>query len=100
FDDDPDAAAALDWLEGTYAGLHAQHLQEWLTDQHDWPAEWRDASGLSDALLRLSPAQLQELKDELHAVIARWHDVESGDDAERVLVVLSAFPFRRAGAGS
>lgn len=99
FDDDADASAALNWLEAHYAREHARRLQEWLTSQQDWSAQWRDTSGMSDALLRLSPSQARQLQEELLEVIARWRAAEPGEGAERVQLNLSAFPFRREGDG-
>jgi hypothetical protein len=43
--------------------------------------------------MRLTPAQLEALREELLATIFRYRDAgPDGDDAERVVVLLQAFP--------
>ncbi|GIG92491.1 ArsR/SmtB family transcription factor [Plantactinospora endophytica] len=104
FADDPDALAAADWLYRHAIRLHADLTERWVTEQHTYPAEWRDAANFSDVLLRLDPPQLRQLNDELHAVIDRYrHAVpavdgmdlpEPGDGTEQVLLYLHSFPVR------
>ncbi|GAB3982939.1 helix-turn-helix domain-containing protein [Plantactinospora veratri] len=104
FDGDPDALAAADWLHRHAVRLHADLTERWITEQHEFPVEWRDAATFSDVLLRLTPAQLRQLNDELHAVVDRYqHAVpgvdgvdlpEPGDGTEQVLLYLHSFPVR------
>ncbi|ROT33293.1 winged helix-turn-helix domain-containing protein [Micromonospora sp. HM5-17] len=107
FDDQPDAAAAADWLYRNALRVHAEQAERWIETQRDYPAEWREAAELSDCLLRLTPHQLRQLIDELHAVLDRYRhalvpvDTPPGgqepaapDGTERVLLYLHAFPVR------
>jgi len=92
FDADPDAAAARDWLEGAYARLFGETLQRWLDSRDQWSAEWRDAAGMSDVLLELSPSQVRALTGELRAVVDRFRHVEPEEGAERLALYLAVFP--------
>ncbi|MEQ4301942.1 helix-turn-helix domain-containing protein [Plantactinospora sp. B6F1] len=104
FAGDPDALAASDWLHRHAVRLHADLTERWVTEQHDYPAEWHDAATFSDVLLRLTPAQLRQLTDELHAVVDRYrHAVPAvdgtdpaapEDGTEQVLLYLHSFPVR------
>ncbi|MEE6261864.1 ArsR/SmtB family transcription factor [Plantactinospora sonchi] len=107
FDQHPDARAAADWLYRYALRVHADQAERWVENQQEFPVEWREAAGLSDYLLRLTPGQLQQLSDELHAVLDRYrHALVSVDDpaqqeqteepggTERVLLYLHAFPVR------
>ncbi|MBF9132645.1 helix-turn-helix transcriptional regulator [Plantactinospora sp. S1510] len=102
FDDDPDARAAADWLYRYAFRIHADQAERWITNQHDYPVEWRDAVGLSDFLLRLTPQQLRQLNDDLYAVIDRYRHTfpavdtpaEPGDGTEQVLLYWHSFPVR------
>lgn len=98
FEDDPDAKAANEWLEGAYVRQFQERLERWLSSRDDWPVHWRDAADMSDYFLELSSAQLQQMQDELHAIIERYRDAgPSGDDAERVFVFLHSFPEKKSG---
>jgi DNA-binding transcriptional ArsR family regulator len=67
----------------------------WIDELERWDGDWRDASEMSDIALRLTPAQLKSLRDELLATIFRYRDAgPDGEDAERVMVLLQAFPQR------
>jgi DNA-binding transcriptional ArsR family regulator len=94
---DPDTAAATEWLAGHAVRLHAQWSDTFAQSQDAWSPEWVDASTLSDYLLELTPGRLRQLVEELDAVIERYrgdadHHNEEGTEAERVTVVLHAFP--------
>jgi hypothetical protein len=72
-------------------------LARWIEELEDWETDWQEASELSDVALRLTPAQLVSLRDELLATIFRYRDAgPDGPDAERVMVLLHAFPQRGA----
>jgi DNA-binding transcriptional ArsR family regulator len=74
---------------------HARWQARWIDELESWDSEWRDASEQSDLALRLTPAQLKALREELLATIFRYRDAgPDGDDAERVMVLLQAFPQR------
>ena len=92
FAEDPDDRAAADWLLSQHTLLKSRWLTDWFTERHEWPTEWRNAADNSDFLLELSAQQLAAMRDEIHGVINRYLDAESEPDAERVTVLLDAFP--------
>ncbi|MET0728753.1 MAG: helix-turn-helix domain-containing protein [Acidimicrobiales bacterium] len=94
YDDDPDARAADDWLIRNQARRTAGWLADWLDVRHDWPNEWREAADQSDYHLALTAAGLRDLMEEVHAVVRRHRNAAdpSAPGAERVTVVLQAFP--------
>ena len=76
---------------------HARWLAHWIDELESWEPEWQDASEVSDLVLRLTPDQLKSLKEELLATIFRYREAgPDGPDAERVMVLLQAFPQRGA----
>jgi DNA-binding transcriptional ArsR family regulator len=96
-------AAFLDAEPGEAEGLrqfmrrvvsdYARWQARWIDELETWSSEWQDASELSDLAMRLTPAQLKSLREELLATIFRYRDDgPNGDDAERVVVLLQAFP--------
>lgn len=96
----PDAEAAREWLEGEYFRRFTEHMQRWVAEAAGWPLEWRDAAGASDYILRLTPAELRDLSNEIHAVLERYRVLgapgsgEAGgdDDRRRVLFYMHAIP--------
>ncbi len=68
-------------------------VEDWVRSRHEWPEEWRDVGVLNDYPLKLTPERLRDLVGELDAIIERYRSAPSAaDDAERVVVVLDAFP--------
>ncbi|MFC3501880.1 helix-turn-helix domain-containing protein [Micromonospora krabiensis] len=94
FDDDPDARAAVRWIETNHVRLMAEQAQRWFSVADDQPRAWRDAAALSDMVLTLDPARLRALNDELWQVLVRYHEEppSDGPDARQVHVFLSALP--------
>lgn len=91
--DDPDAAAAAGWLRRHYWQEEAHRVAQWEEYRPQWPPEWREAAGLSDALLELDADELRELMAELHEVLRRYRNRPGrGDAARRVTVYLHAMP--------
>jgi DNA-binding transcriptional ArsR family regulator len=74
---------------------YARWQARWIDELANWSREWQDASELSDLTMQLTPAQLKALRDELLATILRYREAgPDGEDAERVMVLLQAFPQR------
>ena len=74
---------------------YARWLAGWVDELDDWSPEWHDAWELSDLHMRLTPAQLKALTAELLETIMRYRAAgPDGEDAERVAVLLQAFPQR------
>ncbi|MEU4782273.1 helix-turn-helix domain-containing protein [Micromonospora sp. NPDC023633] len=94
FDDDPDARAAVQWIQADQARLLAEQAERWMAVAHGYSREWRDAAGMSDILLTLGPARLRALNDEVWQLLQRYRDepVPDEPEAESVLFFLAAFP--------
>lgn len=91
--DDPDDRAAVDWLLGHHVRSKMRWLEDWVESRKEWSTAWRAAADSSDVQLQLTPAQLQAMNDELHAVIERYRATGPDDgDAARVMVLLDSFP--------
>jgi DNA-binding transcriptional ArsR family regulator len=95
FEDDPDASAASDWIQGFGLRLLTEEAERWLATRADYSRAWREAASFGDRMLRLTPARLRALADELQDVLRR-HDREpdAGEDTEQVVVAVAAFPRR------
>ncbi|MPV39010.1 helix-turn-helix domain-containing protein [Georgenia subflava] len=89
---DPDSEAANDWLQAEGLRQFQQRADAWHGAKQEWPLPWRDAAGMSDYFLDLSPAQLAELTHELDAVVERYRAEPPRPDARRVFVFLQAYP--------
>jgi DNA-binding transcriptional ArsR family regulator len=90
---DPDGEAASDWLRRSYLRTFVEGSERWLAVQRDWPIEWREAADWGDALVRVTPAQLVALRDEMQAVLTRFRDPTPDDPAaEAVAVYVQAIP--------
>jgi DNA-binding transcriptional ArsR family regulator len=94
YEGDPDARAAVEWMQSVQLRLLVEWGERWMTRQHAYSSEWRDAAGISDAALTLSPRQLRALTDELWQVLVRYRNEPPSDepDAQMVGYVLAAFP--------
>ncbi|MFI2648184.1 MULTISPECIES: helix-turn-helix domain-containing protein [Micromonospora] len=94
FDDDPDARAAIDWIQGDQVRLLAQHAEQWFATQQEWAPEWRDAFGMSDIFMTIPVARLEEIKSEVWELLERHRNeadpAEPG--AEQVQIFLATYP--------
>lgn len=73
----------------------AERGLEWVSGAAAWPPEWVDASDMSDWFLELTPDEVRELREELHAVIERWTDRARRPGTEQVTAVVQLLPRRR-----
>jgi hypothetical protein len=90
---DPDAEAASGWLRQHYWSHFSEKVAHWEDERPHWPVEWRDAAHMSDALLTVSAAQLDELMTELASVVLRFKErADAEPDGRQVIVHLSAMP--------
>ncbi|MEU8300991.1 helix-turn-helix domain-containing protein [Micromonospora sp. NPDC048909] len=94
FDDDPDARAAVQWIQADQVRLLAEQAERWMAVAPGWSREWRDAAGMGDMVLELGPARLRALNDELWQLLMRYRDEATPDerDSQSVHVFLAAFP--------
>jgi DNA-binding transcriptional ArsR family regulator len=74
---------------------YARWEARWIEELESWEPDWQEAAELSDLALRLTPRQLRALADELLETILRYREAgPDGEGAERVMVLLHAFPQR------
>ncbi|MFG2103825.1 ArsR/SmtB family transcription factor [Micromonospora echinaurantiaca] len=94
FDDDPDARAAIEWIQGDQVRHLVEHAERWFARQHEWSAAWRDALGMGDIFMTMSPARLEQLKTEVWELLERHREESDADapDAEQVQVFVAAYP--------
>ncbi|KKK05655.1 helix-turn-helix domain-containing protein [Micromonospora sp. HK10] len=97
FDDDPDARAAIDWIQGDQVRLLAGHAEQWFATQDEWSPVWRNAFGMSDFFLTVSADRLAAIEAELWAVLERHRQeadpAEPG--AEQVQIFVAAYPMQK-----
>ncbi|MER5888952.1 helix-turn-helix domain-containing protein [Streptomyces sp. NPDC001941] len=96
FRDDPDAHGALSVYLSELVRQLFSRVMTYVGE--DWDATWRAAGTIADWRdLRLTPAQLMALNEELTAVVARYARVADdapAPDALPVVVQLQSFPRR------
>jgi DNA-binding MarR family transcriptional regulator len=51
--------------------------ETWRATRSAYPAAWREAAADSEYLFYLTPAELEQLNAEVHAVLSRWFDLEN-----------------------
>jgi DNA-binding transcriptional ArsR family regulator len=94
-DDDPGRLEAGRALSRVAAADHARWVARFLDEAPQWSREWREAAGLSDRWLTLTPERLAALEREVWQVIERYADEPSTEpDAARVAIVFDAVPQR------
>ena len=87
FAGDEDSETALNWLVRDYVRQLGQQFERWLDVEGSWPVEWRDAAGMSDTFVIVTPAQAEALQADLDEVLARHRLVGQGrPDARRLAV--------------
>ena len=89
FAGDEDAETALNWLVRDYTRHFAEQFERWLDVEATWPAAWRDAAGMSDTFIIATPEQVEELKQEIDELLARYRRVGQGNPQARRLAVYS-----------
>ncbi|CAM3103655.1 helix-turn-helix domain-containing protein [Stackebrandtia soli] len=89
----PDEQAASREYTQAVVTSYAERLRQVAGQVPVLSEEWFNASVFSDHALRLTAAGLEELKHELHEVIARHAaETQSTEDAATVIVGLQAYP--------
>jgi DNA-binding transcriptional ArsR family regulator len=94
FDDDPDARAAIEWIQGDQVRFLVDHAERWFAEQHEWSPAWRDAFGMGDIFMSIPPSRLEALKTEVWQVLERYRNEAdpAEPDAKQVQVYLAAYP--------
>jgi DNA-binding transcriptional ArsR family regulator len=70
-------------------------IEHWRATYHEWPREWVDATAEASLHFRLRPQELNELHDELEALLNRWiakSNQRSDDDLVDVEMQVYSFP--------
>ena len=80
---DDDDVAAIGWLRRDHLRRMAEGAERWLDVAAGWPADWVEASGLSDTVVTVTVDQLRACQSELAAVLDRWRSVGERDPAAR-----------------
>lgn len=101
FRDAPERAAAHLAATRLFHEQRADMYRRYLDERATWSAEWNAAAPDSESLLRLTAAELDELREELLALAAKYDEkgrsaVAAGDTEGREHVALHVygFPFR------
>jgi DNA-binding transcriptional ArsR family regulator len=98
--DDPEAAAASDWLKRHYLRSFIDRYERWLDDADTWPIEWRAAAESGDTTLRGTPEDFASFQRELLYLLDRYRDRSPGSpNARRVEFDYHAFPSPEPGDG-
>jgi predicted ArsR family transcriptional regulator len=89
----PEDYATFEGYHRAIAVVHAERLQQSVDEYGLLPAAWREASGLSDWVVRLTPARARELLEALVAVVEGFaEDPADADEAANYEVMLHTFP--------
>lgn len=101
FADRPEGVAVLSQVTRQLLATRAERYERYLDQQAAWPREWTDASFSSEYMPRLTSDELQEMAEEIGALMRRWIDrgrsaEETGDTVgrEHVAVQMYGFPSR------
>ncbi|MEO3780523.1 helix-turn-helix domain-containing protein [Micromonospora sp. B11E3] len=94
YDDDPDARAAIEWIQGDQVRHLVEHAERWFAAQHEWSPAWRDALGMGDTFMTVPPDRLKALHAELWQILERYRSEAdpAAPGAERVSIFLAAYP--------
>jgi DNA-binding transcriptional ArsR family regulator len=93
FGDDEDARTALGWLVRDYHRQFDSAYAHWLDVEEEWPEQWRDGTGMSDAWVEVTPEQLTTVQQEIEAVLIRHRLAGAGDPrARRIHLWRFTFP--------
>jgi predicted ArsR family transcriptional regulator len=96
YPDDPDAAAAVDWLETHQLNVVVQGIESWHRTAPAEPAEWRDVAGMGDYALHLDAEQLRDLQSDLEELIERHQsraEAAPRPGARQVMFFIAAVPY-------
>ena len=84
----------MDELSLRQLGQQQRLLANYAEESAQLDDDWRTAASLNDWGLRLSPAAVRELAEELNAVISRWRDTREEPGQPFVSVLLDLFPVK------
>ncbi len=91
FAEDPAGSIVADAAMSLELEHHVEKVRAWNARREEAQRGWSDAAFSTSTWLRLSPAELHELADELVALLHRWHErADANDDAGREPVFVFA----------
>ena len=96
YPDDPDAVAAVDWLEAHQLRILVDRIETWHTVAHGEPPQWRDVAGMGDYALTLDPEQLRDLQADIEDLVERHQARASANPrpgARPVMFFYAGVPF-------
>ncbi|MET8723718.1 ArsR/SmtB family transcription factor [Streptomyces misionensis] len=100
FRDAPEKAAAHTAASRLFFAQRTEMYQRYLDERAHWGEEWKAAAQSSEAVLRLTAAELAELTREMLALVQRYDELGRAAEAagrtgdrENVAVHTYAFPF-------
>ena len=79
---DPDGARAAQAASTAFIDYQFAEIRERAQTLYQEPSEWRDALGMNNTYQYLTPAEVAEMHDEVHAMMMRFRD-RSDDSAAR-----------------
>ncbi|WP_197429670.1 hypothetical protein, partial [Auraticoccus cholistanensis] len=68
-----------------------EHVEHWLDVEGSWPTPWRNALGLSDTAVLVTPEQLQQMQQEIGDVLARYRHRGDGDPRARTVAAYTVY---------
>ena len=87
--DTPEGRETLDAYLQTVVTIYSQRLQEAIEERPLLPPEWREVFDLNDRVVRLTPSQADQLKEQVRAIIPGF---EEDADGEPVMFQFHAYP--------
>jgi hypothetical protein len=92
--EEPELTAAADQYARVMVGRDATIIETFIDHRADLPDTWRDVATMASNEMRLSPAQLGDLRAELGSVVARYQALaeDSAPDSHPVQVITYAVP--------
>ena len=72
--DQPGGREVHEQMQRLQVDAMGRELRAWLDHGHVHGPQWAAVAGLSDYVLRLTPAETRQLLAELYAVLGRWSD--------------------------
>ncbi|WP_436527863.1 helix-turn-helix domain-containing protein [Actinoplanes sp. HUAS TT8] len=95
YEGDPEATAAVEWLEAFQVRHFAELAQNWRRALPDESPAWQETAEISDYMLHLGSEQTTALLREIEDVIDRYRRLgqdEPGPDARLVALYVAALP--------
>lgn len=97
--DDPDTAVAARGLDRLLRDRYFARLAVFYASRGDYPLAWQKTTGGSQAVIHVSPHELQTIDEEIMAVLDRYRDRNAApelrpSDSLPIEVLLFAYPVR------